>query len=52
MAYQLSMERLQLIPGLVEKKVPLTAEDVKDVENIGGKANEVIGEVDKNFTYI
>jgi hypothetical protein len=40
------------IPGLVEKKVPLTAEDVKDVENIGGKANEVIGEVDKNFTSI
>jgi hypothetical protein len=36
----------------VEKKVPLTAEDVKDVENIGGKAYDTIGEVNKNFTFI
>lgn len=50
MAYQLSMGRLQ-IPGLVEKKVPLTAEDIKDVENISGKAYEVIG-VDRNLAYL
>lgn len=43
--------RKAAIPGLVEKKVPLTGEDVKDLENIGGKIYEVIGEVDRNFTF-